>query len=441
MTGLVSNIAMMRQIVRVAWPIALARLGIMSMGVVDTIMVGQLAPTELAWQALGWAPTSIFLVAGIGLLLGVQVLTARLIGEGRPAAVGRVWRLGMGLGLVAGLLACGAIWIFGEQLLLVLGVEPSLAAPASGVMRILALSLPLHLVYVAGAFFLEALKRPVAGSVIMWAANIVNFGLNAWLIPLHGAEGSAWATAGARLFLAVVIVGWIWRLSDHQALGVRGSPDGSAAGIGIGAMLRVGVAAAVSQAAEAGAFSSLTVIAARIGAQAVATYAILLNLLAVVFMVALGIAGASAVLVSEAIGASHRERAGQAAWVGLWLNSAAMLAIGAALWVFARPVAHLYTSDPALILLILAMMGWACAILLPDGGQVVVAATLRARGDNWAPTASHVLAYVGVMPPLAYYWGEVQGQGVEGLMAAIFWASVLSLAILASRQLILFKRG
>jgi Na+-driven multidrug efflux pump len=94
-----------------------------------------------------------------------------------------------------------------------------------------------------------------------------------------------------------------------------------------------------------------------------------------------------------------------------------------------------------LILLILAMMGWACAILLPDGGQVVVAATLRARGDNWAPTASHVLAYVGVMPPLASYWGEVQGQGVAGLMAAIFWASVLSFAILATRQLILFKRG
>ena len=33
----------------------------------------------------------------------------------------------------------------------------------------------------------------------------------------------------------------------------------------------------------------------------------------------------------------------------------------------------------------------AALVLVPDGGQVVVAAALRARGDNWLPTASHVL--------------------------------------------------
>ena len=46
-----------------AWPVALARLGIMGMGVVDSIVVGQLAPRELPHQALGWAPTAIFVVA------------------------------------------------------------------------------------------------------------------------------------------------------------------------------------------------------------------------------------------------------------------------------------------------------------------------------------------------------------------------------------------
>ena len=44
------------------------------MALVDVIVVGQLAPDELPHQALGWAPTAVFLVAAIGLLQGVQVL-------------------------------------------------------------------------------------------------------------------------------------------------------------------------------------------------------------------------------------------------------------------------------------------------------------------------------------------------------------------------------
>jgi MATE family multidrug resistance protein len=45
-------------LLRIAGPVALARLGIIGMALVDTIVVGQLAPDELPHQALGWAPTA-----------------------------------------------------------------------------------------------------------------------------------------------------------------------------------------------------------------------------------------------------------------------------------------------------------------------------------------------------------------------------------------------
>jgi len=79
-------------------------------------------------------------------------------------------------------------------------------------------------------------------------------------------------------------------------------------------------------------------------------------------------------------------------------------------------------------------------IMLPDGGQVVAAAALRARGDNWFPTASHLLAYAFVMPVVAYWLAEAQGRGVQGLMLAILVASVLSCAVLSAR-LWWFKRS
>jgi MATE family multidrug resistance protein len=63
----------------------------------------------------------------------------------------------------------------------------------------------------------------------------------------------------------------------------------------------------------------------------------------------------------------------------------------------------------------------------------VAASGLRARGDNWFPTFSHIAAYAVVMPVLGYWLAEHEGMGVAGLLFAIFWASVLSAAVLLVR--------
>src|SRR5690606_15712365 len=163
---------------------------------------------------------------------------------------------------------------------------------------VLAFSVPLHFFYVATAFFLESIQRPMASTIVMWVANAVNLVLNLVLVPKFGAVGSACATLGARVCLAGVLWIWVWRLDEARTHGV-GRP---ATGPSYRALLGVGVAAAISQAAEAGAFSGMMLIAGRLGADAVAAYHILLNLLAVVFMLSLGLTTATAVLTSEAVG-------------------------------------------------------------------------------------------------------------------------------------------
>jgi MATE family multidrug resistance protein len=185
----------------------------------------------------------------------------------------------------------------------------------------------------------------------------------------------------------------------------------------------------------------MTIIAGRISESAVASYQILLNLLAVVFMVALGLAAATAVLTSEAIGRNAPRDAERASWTGLGLNTLCMLAVAVAVFVFARPIARAYTADAELVLLIAAFMPLVAAILAPDGGQVVAAAALRARGDNWFPTASHIVAYALVMPPLGFVLAELNGMGVAGLMHAILWASVLSMGVLCVRLWWLGRRS
>jgi MATE family multidrug resistance protein len=422
--------AILRSLARLAWPVALARLGIMGMGVADTVVVGHIAPAELPAFALGWAPTGVVLVTGIGLLMGVQVLAARAIGEGRPEDAGAVWRRGLVLAAISGVLGAACLATIVEPLLLLFGIEAGLAVQSAAVSRILGLSLALHFAYVCCAFFVEAVQRPMAGTIAIWAANGVNLGLNLLLVPSLGAEGSAWATVGGRLFLFAVLAAWILTSRTGREHGVRRHAPQSPS---YRALLGVGAAAGVSQLAEAGAFSSLTVIAGRLGAESVAAYQLLLNTLAVVFMIALGIATATAVLVAEAWGARDGREAGRVGWSGLLLNSIGMAVCAAILLGAGHPIAHALTSDVALAAIVAGLMPVAAMVLVPDGGQTVVASALRARGDNWLPTASHVLAYVVVMPPLAWWLGERLGRGVTGLMEAILVASFLSVGILMAR--------
>ncbi|HEX6241015.1 MAG TPA: MATE family efflux transporter, partial [Polyangiales bacterium] len=210
---------------------------------------------------------------------------------------------------------------------------------------------------------------------------------------------------------------------------------------GYRALLSIGLAAALSQAAEAGAFSGMTFIAGRIGEGAVAAYQIVLNLMAVVFMISLGLSTATAVLASEQVGRGDRAAASRVSFVGLGVNSALMLLLALVILVLRAPIGSAYSADAVLAASVASLLPWAALTLLPDGGQVVAASALRAQGDNWFPTASHLLAYAGVMPFVGFWLGERQGQGVAGLLAAVLISSALSVGVLTARLGWLKKNG
>lgn len=426
----------LRDLGRQAAPVVLARSGVMLLALVDTVAVGRFAAEELAVLGLALALVTMLLLAGIGLLMGTLIVTATEYGAGRFAACGVVWRrslvyaVGLGVMMAA---VCG----FGEPILRLFGQSPDLAERAGPVVQILGLGLLPQFVFVTTQYFLEGVRRPVPGMLLMLAANIVNAGLDVVLVfghlglPALGALGSAWATTSVRLFLAVGVLLYVAVMAERH----RFFPaDGSNGDVPPAVIQRhMGYAAGVSIGIEGLAFNSLGLIAGWLGELPLAAFTIGLNLIAFIFMLPVGLGAATAVQVGAATGRGDRADAALAGWAGLAVCLMVMLVIAAAFEVLAPHIGAFYTSDPALRHVLDPVLAVLTFVIVVDGGQGVMVNAVRGHGDTWAATALTALSFLVLMLPAAWLLAVEIGRGVSGLFEATLIGCTVALVALAWR--------
>ena len=433
------------ELMKLSGPVVISRLGIMAMGLSDAIVVGRYSATQLGYHALGWAPSSVAVTMAIGLLSGVQVMTARAIGEGRRSETGAVLRRGLSYALWVGLASAGLLAALGPPFLHAIGLEKSLADGASRALLVFALSLPGYTLSVSAASWLEGLSRPGAFAWAMWVANAINLGLDLLLVPgtfglpALGAVGGACATTGARTFLAVAMLIYIARMPEARALGVFAKPPRDRAAEA--EQRRIGFGAGASNFFEVAAFASMNIIAGWIGGLAVAGWAIVLNVAAIVFMVPLGLATGAAVRVGRAYGAREPRGVVRAGLVAFGVAAAFGLVVSLVIWPNAAWIARAYTENPATLALAVPALIVSCLMYLPDCLQVVTAQSLRARGDVWTPTVTHLTSYIAIMMPLAWWLAIPRHMGLVGISWAVVIASFVSGALLLARFWQLSRRG
>ena len=427
----------LRELLTLAWPVVLARVGIMTMGLTDAIVVGQYAARELALHSLAWAPSSVFVTTAVGLLMGTQVMTARLIGQGRREEAGAVFRRGLVYSVQLGLISALALILAGPWALVRVGLEDGLGQDAAAPLMVLALSLPFYLISVAAQLFLEALSRPRPGMWAMWIANGLNLLMNLWLVPgtsglaVDGAVAACWATFAARLMLVVFLLVYIARMPEARALGVFRKPRRDR--VMEREQYKVGVGAGASYFIEVSAFAAMSLVAGWLGGLQVAAWAIVLNLSAIVFMNPMGLSAATGVLVSRAYGAWDRAGLIRAGVLGLGVTGLLALAIALVVWPGAEVIIRFYTTDAALVAIAVPALILATLFFVADGIQVVAAQALRSAGDVWWPTAMHVFSYGAVMMPLAWLFAHPMGMGVDGIVWGVIVASLISAALLTGR--------
>ncbi|ABS24470.1 MATE family efflux transporter [Anaeromyxobacter sp. Fw109-5] len=432
--------AILRPLLALAWPMVVSRATQVVVGIADAVMVAHLGEAALAATTTGATNAFSIVILPMGIVFVVQSFASQLFGRGDLAGARRFgW---YGLAVAAGAQVLGVLGTLATpRALEAFAYAPDVRALMSGYLQIRLLS--------AGAVVgLEALSNYYGGlgdTRLPMRANLAAMVLNVagnWLLidgrlglPALGVTGAAVAST---LSTALAFAGLL-------AVFVR---EGRRTGTGtlrareLGRLLRFGVPSGVNWFFEVLAFVFfVNVVFVELGTTSLAALMAILQVNTVAFMPAWALASAGAILVGQAIGASHADRVPRLVAVTFAVSAAWQLFVGA-LYVLApeailAPFATGAGPGSAFVAIGRRVLLLAAAWQLFDAAAMSLGEALRAAGDTAFVMWMRVTLGWAVFVPGT--WISVRELGA-GEVVAVGWL-VLWLALLALALLLRFRSG
>ena len=421
-----------------AAPVVIAELGWMTMGLVDTLMVGALGPEAIG--AVGLSSSLFFAVAifAMGLLLGLDALVSQAFGAGRLDEC-HAW-LVHGVVLALALAIPTTVLLYGLSAALPYsGLHPAILRLAPPYLNVVVWSTAPLLLYFAFRRFLQGIGVVAPIMITLIAANVLNVAVN-WLLifgnlgaPALGVNGAAWATVISRIAMAAVLAAVILRRPETRA--TLRSPGALHLRLRrVRQLIALGGPAALQLTLEVGVFAAASALAGRMTPAALAAHQIALNCAGFTFMVPLGIASAGAVRVGHAIGARDVARAARSGWTALFFGAVFMTTAAVIFLTIPERLIGAFTDDPGVLEVGVALLAVAAVFQLFDGLQGVGTGVLRGLGDTRTPMlwnlAGHwviglplaaVLAFQANMGVLGLWWGLSAGLIICGIALVVVW--------------------
>jgi MATE family multidrug resistance protein len=394
------------------------------------MMLGHLSKEGLAAGALGNAASFALLIFPMGVLLGLDPLIAQAYGAGEHDRIaGHLWRGAIAAVLMS--IPASIVMFDAEWLLALMGQEEPMRSQAAAYMRAL---VPGNAAFLLFSMFRQVLQgmnivRPAFFAIVI--ANLVNLAGN-WIfvfghlgMPAFGVRGSAYSTSISRWVMVVFVVAVSARVLERYR---RRPGDGALRPAAFRRLFALGIPVGFQISLEMWVFGTVAIIMGSIGATELAGHQIALNLAALSFMVPLGLAGASAARVGNAIGSGDQERARRAARISLTLGASVMAFFGLLFATLPEQLARLFTPDRAAIEMAAMLLPIAAAFQIADGTQVVGAGILRGTADTRFPAIIAFLGYWVIGLPVGLLLAFPLGLGPRGL----WWGLTLGLASVAA---------
>jgi MATE family multidrug resistance protein len=405
---------------KLAGPLMAAQLAQVSIGFVDSVMAGRLSSRDLAAVSIGSNIFFSIVMICIGLTLSVSPSVSQLFGAGKYPQIGHCLRQGLWLSQGAAWTCFLVVRALAPPLMEWLNIEPELVPVTTGYLNAITWGIPGFCAYQALRSFSEGVSvtKPIMfASLLALGGNMIGnyiFMYGKLGMPRLGAIGCGVASAITMWMMALFMVAYIiWtpHYRRYEAFTHFDWPHWN----DIETLVKLGTPIGVSFFMEASLFGAVALLMGSLGTIATAGHQIAINFAALTWTIPLGISLAITVRVGQATGRGDPHAARFAGFVGIAL--AGLFMTCSALLILAVPelIAEIYTQDPALKNMAVALLFMAAIFQVFDGLQVAGAGALRGLKDTKIPMVMTSFAYWGIGLPLGYVLGISRGGGPSAM--------------------------
>ncbi|MEZ5534635.1 MAG: MATE family efflux transporter [Thiolinea sp.] len=412
-----------RQIFLLAFPLILAQVVQMAMGVIDTVMAGRIDALALAAIALGSGIWAFAMLCGVGLMLALPPTISQHIGANNHRLIREELRQGIWLALMVSVVLMLLMFLIAQSLSL-LGVQEEIIPEVKEYLFWVGWSMPFTCLYMVPRAFNESMGNTLP-MLWVWLALLPLNALGNYIFmfghfgfPALGAPGAGLATGIIQTLALVLLVIYTLKAPRYRSYDLARRmtlPDWQH----VGRLFNLGFPVCISLAMEAGMFMVSTLLMGRFGAEIVAGHQIALNVASITFMVPLGIAQALTVRVGRAIGAGNMAAARHRGQLGIVMCGGLMLVSGICLWLFGSFIAALYSPDQAVVAIAAHFLVFAAFFQLGDGLQVGASGVLRGYKDTRIPMVINSITYWLVGLASGVYLSLYTPLGADGLWLGI----------------------
>lgn len=422
---------------RMALPMALGMVFMILVNLIDTWWVARLGTAELAAMTFTFPVVGLIINVAFGLMIGTSTAVARAIGAGEEGRAARLTThaLFFSVGAVALLSGVGLATqdlVFGA-----LGADAAMVELIEDYMTVWYAGAALLVVPLIANGALRATGDARTPMMVMMLAAVVNAVLDPLFIfgwgpvPAMGLTGAAIATLVARL-VGLVYVFWV--LVRRTSLVEVHMPRWPEFVTSVRAVLSVGVPASITNALGPVAVALITGIVAGYGPEALAAYGIGARLDMVVLIAPMALSSALSPFVGQNWGAHLTRRVAEGIRRSLQFSIVWCLVALGALVLLARPLAGLFTDDPAVSDALSTYLKTMPIGYAPAAAVGIASASFNAVDRAIRSTWLSLLRTIVLAVPAAWLGGWLYGlDGVFlGLVAASLVASIFGVRWLRS---------
>jgi len=430
-----------RAILVLAVPMVLEMVMESVFAVCDVFFVSRLGADAVATVGLTESMLTIIYALAMGLAIGATAMVARRTGERDTDGAARAAVQAIVLGALIALVLGVSGVIAAPHLLGIMGASPSVLATGTTYARIMyGGNATIVLLFLVNAIFRGAGDAAIAMRVL-WLANAINIALGPCLIfglgpfPALGVKGAAIATnigrgTGALFALSRLLGGRSSRISIARRH-IRVEPAA------MWRLIRLSASGTLQTLIGTASWIGLIRILSSFGSGVLAGYTIGIRVIIFALLPSWGLSNAGATMVGQALGARKPERAEQAVWVAGFYNMCFLGVVGLLFVLLARPIANIFTTDPAVVPNAVDALRIISLGFLFYAYGMVIAAAFNGAGDTMTPTILNVVVFWLWEIPLAFVLSKTLDFGPRGVYLAVTVA-FSTLALLSAG---LFKRG